>query len=132
MDPITDKIQSFNYQALVTGGIRIAFMVGLAWLIMFALKKLLEKLRHHLINKGKEEGELPSESEKRVDTIIRLVRQGIFLAVCITFGMVILKEVGIDVAPLIASAGIVGLAVGFGAQNLRARGHFFHIRGIGQ
>jgi small-conductance mechanosensitive channel len=38
----------------------------------------------------------------------------------ITFaaGMVVLSELGINVAPLIASAGIVGLAVGFGAQTL--------------
>lgn len=38
----------------------------------------------------------------------------------ITFatGMVVLSEVGVNVAPLIASAGIVGLAVGFGAQTL--------------
>lgn len=38
----------------------------------------------------------------------------------ITFatGMVVLSEIGVNVAPLIASAGIVGLAVGFGAQTL--------------
>jgi len=32
--------------------------------------------------------------------------------------MVILKEVGVEVGPIIVGAGIVGLAVGFGAQNL--------------
>lgn len=38
----------------------------------------------------------------------------------ITFatGMVVLSEIGVNVAPLIASAGIVGLAIGFGAQTL--------------
>ncbi|MEJ2699837.1 MAG: mechanosensitive ion channel [Desulfuromonadales bacterium] len=49
---------------------------------------------------------------------MRLVRQGVYLVVWITVGMVILKEIGVDIAPILASAGILGLAVGFGAQNL--------------
>jgi small conductance mechanosensitive channel len=36
----------------------------------------------------------------------------------LTIGLVILKEFGIEIGPIIASAGVVGLAIGFGAQNL--------------
>jgi small conductance mechanosensitive channel len=64
------------------------------------------------------EGEPPSESQKRVDTLIRLIRQGLRLAIWITASMVILRELGVEIGPIIASAGIAGLAVGFGAQNL--------------
>jgi small conductance mechanosensitive channel len=64
------------------------------------------------------EGEPPSESQKRVETIVRLIKQGLQLALWLTFGLVILKEFGVEVAPILASAGVVGLAIGFGAQNL--------------
>jgi small conductance mechanosensitive channel len=47
-----------------------------------------------------------------------LIKQALLLALWLTFGLVILKEFGVEVAPILASAGVVGLAVGFGAQNL--------------
>jgi small conductance mechanosensitive channel len=59
-----------------------------------------------------------TEQQKRVETLIRLVRQAIFIVVWVMVGLVILREFGVDIAPILASAGIVGLAVGFGAQNL--------------
>jgi small conductance mechanosensitive channel len=40
------------------------------------------------------------------------------VVIWIIAGMISLKQVGIDIAPILAGAGIVGLAVGFGAQNL--------------
>jgi small conductance mechanosensitive channel len=60
----------------------------------------------------------PIEQQKRVETLIRLVRQAIFIVVWVVVGLVILREFGVDIAPILASAGIAGLAVGFGAQNL--------------
>jgi len=49
---------------------------------------------------------------------VRLLRQGALIALWVTVLLVILKEVGVEVGPILASAGILGLAVGFGAQNL--------------
>ena len=63
-------------------------------------------------------GEPPSESAKRVETITKLSRQAAFIVLWLTVAQVILKEFGFEVGPILASAGIVGLAVGFGAQNL--------------
>ncbi|HET9234588.1 MAG TPA: mechanosensitive ion channel family protein [Candidatus Eisenbacteria bacterium] len=61
---------------------------------------------------------LHSESEKRAETLGRVIRQVSLVTVGIIAGMGILRELGFDVGPLIAGAGIAGLAVGFGAQNL--------------
>jgi small conductance mechanosensitive channel len=93
-------------------------MILFAWIAMKLLQKFLLRLEKRLIIKSVEEGEPPSESQKRIETIVRLIKQGLQLALWLTFGLVILKEFGVEVAPILASAGVVGLAVGFGAQNL--------------
>jgi small conductance mechanosensitive channel len=97
---------------------RILIVLILAWIGMKLIVKALRRLEKNLINKSQADGEPPSESEKRIETIIRLLRQGSLIAVWITAGIIILKELGVEIGPIIASAGIVGLAVGFGAQNL--------------
>lgn len=58
------------------------------------------------------------EQEKRVETLVGIARTAGAVAVWTVAGMLLLMQVGVNVAPLIAGAGIVGLAVGFGAQDL--------------
>ncbi len=82
------------------------------------LQRFIQHLEQHLIKKSEAEGEPPTESQKRIETIIRLIRQALLVALWLTFGLVILKEFGVEVGPILASAGVVGIAIGFGAQNL--------------
>jgi small conductance mechanosensitive channel len=56
-----------------------------------------------------------SQRAATVGTVLRSVTSAVILAVAAT---IVLGELGIDIAPIIASAGILGVAVGFGAQNL--------------
>ena len=58
------------------------------------------------------------EQEKRVETLSRVLRLTVDIAIWIIAAMMALKEIGYDIGPLIAGAGVVGLAIGFGAQNL--------------
>jgi len=58
-----------------------------------------------------------SEQQKRL-TLIPLIRSFAKYFIYFTAGVTILKLIGIDPAPILAGAGIVGIAVGFGAQNL--------------
>ncbi|MBI3301115.1 MAG: mechanosensitive ion channel family protein [Deltaproteobacteria bacterium] len=58
------------------------------------------------------------EQQKRVQTLSYVARAVTTTALLVVTGMLVLGEVGIDVAPLLAAAGIGGLAIGFGAQNL--------------
>jgi moderate conductance mechanosensitive channel len=58
-----------------------------------------------------------SQRQKRL-TLIPLIRSFAKYFVYFTSGVTILKLIGIDPAPILAGAGIVGIAVGFGAQNL--------------
>src|SRR5690606_9851402 len=96
----------------------ITMILLLAWIAMYILKRFVDRMERNLLLDSRVAGEPPSESQKRIETITRLVRQGFMLALWITASMVVLRELGVEIGPIIASAGILGLAVGFGAQNL--------------
>jgi len=54
----------------------------------------------------------------RIETVLPVIRGFIFVAIVAISGMTALSAVGVDIGPLLAGAGILGLAVGFGAQTL--------------
>ncbi len=65
------------------------------------------------------EGTLPTESQvKRATTLTHVIRDVARVAILAVGGMMMLSEVGVDLKPILAAAGLGGLAVGFGAQSL--------------
>ena len=54
----------------------------------------------------------------RLRTLLPLLRTGLLITIAIVSGLMILSEIGINIAPLLAGAGIVGVAIGFGSQKL--------------
>ncbi len=87
-------------------------------IVAFVLTRLLKMLSRHLINLSKREG-LPSGVRSQQFRTLSSVTYsvGVFIVV-FWAAMAILQRLGINVAPLLASAGIAGLAIGFGAQTL--------------
>jgi small-conductance mechanosensitive channel len=63
-------------------------------------------------------GELSEAVEKRAATITGLFRKTASVLILTIACLMALKELGFDVGPLLAGAGVAGLAIGFGAQNL--------------
>lgn len=59
-----------------------------------------------------------SEAEKRAKTLGKIINNASIVIVGCVAVMMILSEFGMNIAPIITGAGIAGLAVGFGAQNL--------------
>lgn len=68
------------------------------------------------------EGELGDEgsgsSASRLATLLPLFRNFILIVLIVTITLIILMEMGVNVGPLFAGAGVVGVAVGFGSQAL--------------
>lgn len=93
--------------------LRIAVILGLAWLMLGLSRKLIPLLRERL----QERVEDP-EQIKRLGTLGRVFRYVVAVLITLITGMLVLSELGISIAPILASAGVVGLAVGFGAQSL--------------
>ena len=118
MERIVHYIQSLNWGLFVETALRVALILFVAWIVTKLIRKFLQRFERQLISRSKAQGEPLSESEKRIDTILKLVRQATLLVLWITVGLIVLKQIGVEVAPILASAGIVGVAVGFGAQNL--------------
>jgi small-conductance mechanosensitive channel len=58
------------------------------------------------------------EFKKRVDTLSSILQNILFIAIAFVAAIVVLGELGVEIGPVLAAAGIVGLAVGFGAQSL--------------
>jgi moderate conductance mechanosensitive channel len=118
MNVIIKFISKFNWEQFFVGTVRIGIILLLAWVASAVLKKLIRKLEHHLLSRIDVAGKVTTESSKRIDTITRLIRQAVLIALWLIVGLVLLKELGIEIGPILAGAGVLGIAVGFGAQNL--------------
>src|SRR5690606_4914093 len=57
-------------------------------------------------------------TSRRILTLLPLLKNVVRLVIVVLATMIVLSEVGMDIGPLLASAGVIGLAVGFGAQTL--------------
>ena len=87
----------------------IIFIAFFGWKTLSAIiKKKLDSLEN-----SKDEAQT-----QRINTLFRILRNFISIAILIIVIMLILSELGIEIGPLIAAAGVVGLAIGFGAQTL--------------
>jgi small conductance mechanosensitive channel len=65
------------------------------------------------------EGTLPTQAQvKRADTLTHVIHDVTRVVILAVGSMMILSEVGVDLKPILAAAGLGGLAIGFGAQSL--------------
>ncbi len=113
-----DLLNSSRVEALAAHASRIVIIVVAAWAASFLLKKILRRFKERLVEKGALAHDPTGDTLKRADTLTRLVRQAVLIGIWVMAALVILKEVGIEIGPILAGAGVLGLAVGFGAQNL--------------
>ncbi|MGR3344375.1 MAG: mechanosensitive ion channel domain-containing protein, partial [Paracoccaceae bacterium] len=58
------------------------------------------------------------ERSARIRTLLPLFRKVVFTVLAVMGTLIVLSELGINIGPLLAGAGVIGLAVGFGAQTL--------------
>ncbi len=93
-------------------GVRIFMIALVAWLALRFSHKLIRTFREFVSkNKGAEE-------IKRITTLGRVFRYIASVLVTLIAGTLILGELGVSVAPILGAAGVVGVAIGFGAQSL--------------
>jgi small conductance mechanosensitive channel len=65
-----------------------------------------------------EAGEMSAERGARFRTVLPLLRNALLVVLGVLVSLIVLSELGINIAPLLAGAGVVGLAIGFGSQKL--------------
>ena len=94
-------------------GLRIVLIIVLAWVLVSVLQRLVRAARIRIA--ARLDG---IDAVRRAETLGRVVRYLIALIVSALAVMMVLAEVGISLAPILGAAGVVGLAIGFGAQSL--------------
>ena len=119
MQALLTNIQTgIDWQSLALTAVRILFVLLLAWGAMRLLRRLLPGMEDRLVKRYAVENEPPTETAKRVETLTKLIRQAVRLAIIVIATLVVFGQLGLEIGPLLASVGVLGLAVGFGAQNL--------------
>ena len=98
---------------LLTSGVRILIILLLAWIAIRVLRGLTTRLHKTMVGNS-----VSLERIKRADTILGMLRTVGAIFVGVAASMMALRETGIDIAPVLATAGVGGLAIGFGAQTL--------------
>jgi small-conductance mechanosensitive channel len=100
---------------MMTSALHLLVIVGGSVLVVRLLRMLADRILRMAAN-----GEGPgiSEGEKRARTLASLLRTVGTTLVVLVASMMVLRELGLDITPLLAGAGVAGLAIGFGAQSL--------------
>ena len=118
--------------------LRIIFIVALAWFVNRVLRKIVatfaaevaeRTVRHRASDESDNalvrtmsrislDEDQRSRSQKRAITLGRMLESLVGIIIWTTAALLVLGEIGVSLGPLIASAGIVGIAIGFGAQSI--------------
>lgn len=98
---------------LATPALRILLAAVVVAVALRLTRFAIERLRARLVQRQPE-----SEEAKRVGTVLRVVHSAAAAGIVVLGVLQALSELGVNLAPLLAAAGIGGLAVGFGAQTL--------------
>lgn len=99
-------------KAVVVQTLRIIAILLLAWILQAAAARLIRLFRGYMARRT-----VPDEVG-RVETLARVFRNAAAIVIVILAGTLVLGELGVSIAPILATAGVAGIAIGFGAQSL--------------
>jgi moderate conductance mechanosensitive channel len=103
---------------LLEHAIRIAVILAAAFVSIRIIMRVVPRVRNYLVKEVTKETGPDVELEKRAATIGGIFRRTTKVIIWVLAIVMVLREAGFDIGPILAGAGIVGLAVGFGAQHL--------------
>jgi small conductance mechanosensitive channel len=104
---------------LTTGSGRVLVSAALNIFVIVAMSLVIWELARGGIERYLEEGgETARPGSARSRTLLTVARNAVMVVVIVIATLMVLSELGINIGPLLAGAGVVGLAVGFGSQRL--------------
>ncbi len=93
--------------------LRVVLILILWGIALRVVQQGVPRLREALLARQND-----GENGQRIRTLSRVVRYSLNVLITVVAGLLMLGEFGISVAPLLGAAGVAGIAIGFGAQNL--------------
>jgi len=106
-------LESIDWKLISATTLRVIVIVILAAVAVRLLGRLTDVFHEHVRHKIQDE-----EQIKRAETLGRVFRYIAGLSTLLIAGMLVLSEIGVSIGPILGAAGVVGVAVGFGAQSL--------------
>ncbi len=107
--------------SLISGTVEIAVIVFVGYMGYHAVRIALDRQIEKEAPQGDSEGSGEAEfgaGESRLATLLPLFRNFLLITIATMTAMIVLAELGVNIGPIFAGAGVVGLAIGFGAQTL--------------
>jgi len=98
---------------LILSGWHVFLILLLAWVVLRIARRMTRLFRSHMAKQSDNPEEL-----KRVETLSRVFGYIASVLIWAVATMLVLSELGISIAPILATAGVAGIAIGFGAQSL--------------
>lgn len=94
--------------------IRLGLTVLIAWLIWIIVDTAIQRSLHGVNSDGRR------RNISRAQTVTPMIRNLVLFLILVVAGIIGLANLGVNVTPLLAGAGVIGIAIGFGAQTLVA------------
>ncbi|MDH4229848.1 MAG: mechanosensitive ion channel family protein [Nitrospirota bacterium] len=107
-----------KWQAIALHGVELLVILAGTLLALGVSRRAMRLLEKRALERIQKDETVPSDASKRAQTFVKLTRQGVTVTIWVVAILVLLTTLGVDIRPILASAGIAGLALGFGAQNL--------------
>ena len=99
--------------------LRILLIFVAAWIASKAVNRWIPRLRQRIVDSVRRRGHGPGgEFDKRAATLSAILRKTVSVGIWVLAIVMGLREAGFDIGPILAGAGVAGLAIGLGAQNL--------------
>jgi len=98
---------------LLSSGISILLILTALFVVLRIVKSFSKRLSKLFLKKRDDD-----EAKKRAETISSVIRNTLSITVVILALLIILGQVGVEIGPLLAAAGIAGVAIGFAGQSL--------------
>ena len=112
-DSYVTRIFERSIDWVSTSGLRVVVIIIMMVVLLAILKRAMNRFQKVY------EGTLPTQAQvKRANTLTHVIRDVGRVVILTVGGMMILAELGVDLKPILAAAGLGGLAIGFGAQSL--------------
>jgi small conductance mechanosensitive channel len=115
--PLSDLIAAIQEQVVPVVLIVVVALIS-AWLAGLFVRGIVKALLDREASEGTAQELSAVEVKKRMETLDGLATNVIRFFIVIIAGLMILDKLGLDIGPAVAGLGVVGIAVGFGAQAL--------------
>jgi len=109
---LRDLMSVAEWKAAAWSAGHVLIILILAWVTERLARRLIRTFRGYMARRAS------GDENRRVETLARVFHHIATVIIVLVAGMLVLGELGISVAPILATAGVAGVAIGFGAQSL--------------